>query len=177
MWDHPWSQPRDDSWSLSGASCKNWASQSSPAPGLKDEGTNSWEYKSWTSAQWSHYFGGSDLSSLSSQVHASGCLCGLHTCSIWLTADHNRPDSHSAWPWDCGQHTELLWSSVSSTVKWEKLQPPWDMAKAKSDVHTNCLGSCEDVSSDDKSGMRPEIMHFRWTTRWHAAAVWGPQSE
>lgn len=74
-WDHPWSQPQDIPWCLWGALCRDWTAQASPTPGLKEEGTNSWVYSPRTRSQWSHYFGGPGLSSLSSQVHASGLSC------------------------------------------------------------------------------------------------------
>lgn len=103
--------------SLTWTVCRDWTSQASPTLGLKDEGISSWVYNPWTRAQWSHYFGGPGLSSLSLQVLVSGLVWTLRTCSILLMAetfDFNRHDLNPVWSWDCGHCIELLWSSITT---------------------------------------------------------------
>lgn len=87
----------------------------------------------------------------------------LCTCSIWFMAesfDYNRLDSNPAWPWDSRQYTELLWSSVSLTVKWETIWLPANTADSQF--------WCGHKLPGDLVTMWVQIQYI-WDEAWHPA--------
>ena len=170
-WDHPWSQPQDIPWCLWGALCRDWTSQASPMPGLKDEGTNSWVYSPCTRSQWSHYFGGPGLSSRSSQVHASGLLC-RHPApaapGLWLS--WLKQTGFKAQWWD---QTSLKLSFFDCEMG-EAITTS-ECKTANLDRHTNHLEIllwCGFRLSE--SGTRPEIPYFYQAPRWYPCCCQAP---
>lgn len=150
-----------------------------PAPGLKDEGSQTAENTSHGQRPVKSLLWGPTtvITVLKSTLRT--LVWTLHTCSIWLTADHHRPDSHSAWPWDCGQHT---WTSLEAQSFFD-----CEMGEA---ITTSGHGRqqsqmCRQIAGDPVK-MWVLTVSLRWVlrscisgepARWHDTAIWGPQSE